>query len=112
MREFEPVIFNANVFKNVKLVMSDEEIKEEEAAGEDGQAKPKAAVVAAKTECPRLKIDFCGFRATEKPCKIEVYLHNTNLHIDRDQITGYLRMRDLAREIQSRIKDVKMQLVQ
>ena len=72
-------------------------------------AKPKEI---AKIECPRLKIDFCGFRATEKPCKIEVYLHNTNLHIDRDQITGYIRMRDLAREIQSRIKDVKMQLVQ
>ena len=51
------------------------------------------------TPCPRLKIDFCGFRATEKPCKLEVYLHNTNLHIDKDQITGYIRMKELAREI-------------
>lgn len=30
MKDYEPVIFNANVFKNVKLIMSDEQIKEEE----------------------------------------------------------------------------------
>jgi protein TIF31 len=30
VREHEPVVFNNNVFKNVKLVMSDEELKVEE----------------------------------------------------------------------------------
>lgn len=61
---------------------------------------------------PRLKIDFHGFRASEKPCVIELYLHNTHLHIDRDQITGSLHMKAMAEEIQSRIKNVKIQLVQ
>lgn len=61
---------------------------------------------------PKLKIDFCGFRASEKPFQVEVYLHNTYLHIDRDQITGYLHMKQLASEIQQRIKHVKIQLVQ
>ena len=59
-------------------------------------------------EVPRLKIDFCGFRASEKPCIIELYLHNTLLHIDKDQISGYLHMKQVAPEIQSRIKSVKM----
>ena len=57
---------------------------------------------------PRLKIDFCGFRAAEKPCQIELYIHNLNLEIDRDQISGYLCMKELAPEIQSRIKNVKL----
>ena len=48
---------------------------------------------------PRLRIDFCGFRASEKPCQMEIYLHNTNLMIDKDQISGSLRMRELAPEI-------------
>lgn len=48
---------------------------------------------------PKLKIDFCGFRASEKPCQIEIYLHNCNLHIDKDQISGYMHMRELAQEI-------------
>jgi len=30
---------------------------------------------------------------------MELYLHNTHLHIDRDQITGYLHMKELAIEI-------------
>ena len=61
---------------------------------------------------PRLKIDYSGFRAQEKPCQMEVYLHQTNLQLDRDQITGHITMKALAPEIQSRIKDVKLQLVQ
>ena len=48
---------------------------------------------------PRLKIDFQGFRGSEKPCVMELYLHSTHLHIDRDQITGYLHMKELAIEI-------------
>ena len=55
-----------------------------------------------------MKIDFHGFRESAKPCVMEVYLHNTHLHIDRDQINGYLRMKELATEIQSRIKSVKI----
>jgi len=74
----------------------------EEEKSEKPDAKKKTIA------CPKLKIDFCGFRATEKPCKMEVYLHKTDLHIDSDQITGSVRMRELAREIQSRIKHIKV----
>ena len=82
--------------------------EEESKGGTEVTAAQKAAEIAA----PRLKVDFCGFRAHDKPCILELYLHNTVLHIDRDQISGSIRMRQLADEIQSRIKYVKLQLVQ
>ena len=67
-------------------------LKAEESKGISVEAVERVA-------CPRVKIDFSGFRATERPCEIELYLHDTHLHIDRDQITGHLRMKKLAREI-------------
>ena len=70
-----------------------EEKKEDQKDGE------KEATGTVKVADPRLRIDFCGFRAAEKPCKMEIYLHNTFLQIDKDQISGYLRMRELAPEI-------------
>lgn len=51
-------------------------------SGEDN--KEEAEVVKEVVAAPRLKIDFHGFRASEKPCVMEVYLHNTHLHIDKD----------------------------
>ena len=51
-------------------------------SGEDN--KEEAEVVKEVVTAPRLKIDFHGFRASEKPCVMEVYLHNTHLHIDKD----------------------------
>ena len=65
-------------------------------------------MVSSEVVVPKLKIDFCGFRASEKPCKIELYLHKTLLEIDKDQITGYLHMRQLAPEIQSKIQSVRV----
>ena len=82
---------------------------EESKGGEAAQVDQKQVV---KVEVPRLKIDFCGFRASEKPCQIELYLHKTYLHIDKDQISGYLHMKALAPEIQSKIQSVKVQLIQ
>ena len=82
---------------------------EESKDGEAAQVHQKQVV---KVEVPRLQIDFCGFRASEKPCKIELYLHKTYLHIDKDQISGYLHMKQLAPEIQSKIQSVKVQLIQ
>lgn len=46
--------------------------------------KDEAVVEKEMVTAPKLKIDFHGFRASEKPCVVEVYLHNTHLHIDRD----------------------------
>jgi hypothetical protein len=77
-------------------------------ASEENKEQPASETPSVVIEAPRLKIDFQGFRASEKPCVMELYLHKTHLHIDRDQITGYLHMKELAREIQSRIKNVKI----
>ena len=47
------------------------------------------------TQAPNIKIEYQGFRDSDKPAKIELYLHQTNLNIDRDIISGYLRMKEL-----------------
>ena len=47
---------------------------------------------------PTMKIEYQGFRDSAKPCAIEVYLHQTNLNIDRDIISGFIRMKELASE--------------
>jgi len=43
---------------------------------------------------------------------MEIYLHSVNLQIDKDHISGHVHMKELSHEIQSRIKSVKLQLVQ
>ena len=47
---------------------------------------------------PTMKIEYQGFRDSAKPCAVEVYLHQTNLNIDRDIISGFIRMKELASE--------------
>jgi hypothetical protein len=98
-----------SILKSVPPTNSANPIEEKkETTADAAQEAPKKELQAA----PKLKIDFHGFRASEKPCHLEVYLHNSHLHIDRDQISGYLHMKELAHEIQSRIKNVKLQLCQ
>ena len=80
---------------SVNNIPASAKAEEEKKEFEIEEEKKRDSVIAA----PRLNIDFSGFRASDKPCKLEVYLHNTNLNIDKDQITGYLRMKELAQEI-------------
>ena len=72
---------DTRIFK-VRNSKKPEEVKDSTTA--ENATEVAAVVPKQGIPCPRLAIEFCGFRATEKPCKIEVYLHNSYLHIDRD----------------------------
>ena len=78
-------VFQVQNSKQIKDAASAEETKTN--VDDVTADKPKPISV------PRLKIDFCGFRTSEKPLKLELYLHNTLLHIDKDQISGYFTMK-------------------
>lgn len=57
---------------------------------------------------PEMQIEFQGFRGREKPCSVELYLQRTSFNIDKDIIVGHINMKELAIEIQSRIKYAKL----
>ena len=57
-------------------------------------------------------MEYQGFRDSAKPCAIELYIHNTNLNLDRDVISGYIKMKELAGEHQNKIVGINLQLVQ
>ena len=43
-------------------------------------------------------MEYYGFRDSAKPCSVEFYIHNTNLNLDKDVISGYIKMKELASE--------------
>ena len=57
---------------------------------------------------PTLKMEYQGFRDSAKPCAIELYIHNTNLNLDRDVISGYIKMKELAGDHQNKIIGINL----
>ena len=85
--------------------------RDQASQAKDGEASEADKLQMQQTRTPRLRIEFQGFRDCPKPVHMELYLHQTNLNIDRESLTGYLRMKQIAEDIRQRIRSVKIQLV-
>ena len=79
MRNSRTSVINSKAASSTAVTtVSDTKAEEEKKEFEIEEEKKKGDAIAA----PRLNIEFSGFRESDKPCKMEVYLHNTNLNID------------------------------
>lgn len=81
--------------------MNDDVNSEEENEEKETQNESKAVrkQITDMIKRPSVVIEFLGMRDLQKPLSFELTLLNSYLNIDRDQLLGSLRIKDIAQDI-------------
>ena len=59
-----------------------------------------------------VRLELLGFRDEEVPAVLEFYVHQKRLNMDADQVTGYVRFKEISARQQNRVLGVRVDLVQ
>lgn len=61
---------------------------------------------------PSLKIEYESFRDQQKPCLLQLYLHQKTYNIDSDSISGYIYMKEIDDQSYNKVRTIRLDLIQ